>query len=259
MKLGVYIPNFGPFGSARVLADLAAEAEEAGWDGVFIWDHVHRHEGDFELAEPWIALAAMAMVTSKVVLGPLITPLPRRRPWNVAKSITTLDHLSGGRMVLGVGIGGSEGKEISAFGEEPDARRRGDMLDEALAVIEDMWSGEPVHHAGEHYQVDGVRFLPRPPRSGRVPIWAATRSIRGRVVRRAARLDGVFPLGIEPDELPGLVEALGHPSPSFDIVIAAGDDPGPWLATAATWWLCRLPWDQPLEVSRRMVAAGPPR
>jgi alkanesulfonate monooxygenase SsuD/methylene tetrahydromethanopterin reductase-like flavin-dependent oxidoreductase (luciferase family) len=279
MRYAIHIPNFGPFGDARVMARLAAEAEAAGWDGVFIWDHVVRHEGDFNLVDPWVALTAIALATNTVAIGPLVTPLPRRRPWNVAKAAANLDHVSGGRIVLGVGIGGSErGKEFGAFGEEDDPRRRGDMLDEGIELLREVWSGQPIQHAGEHYHVESTPLLPRPLQSGGIPLWAATQSVRGRPVRRAAGLDGIFPIGIEPDEIPALVEALAAagrrlPSPSlegdddpalgdvrpFDIVVDGTDDAGRWEGTAVTWWLRILPWDEPLETSRRIVGAGPRR
>jgi alkanesulfonate monooxygenase SsuD/methylene tetrahydromethanopterin reductase-like flavin-dependent oxidoreductase (luciferase family) len=261
MRYGIFIPNFGPFGDARVMAELAASAEAAGWDGAFVWDHVVRREGDFDLVDPWVALTAMAMATTLVTIGPLITPLPRRRPWNVAKSAVSIDHLSGGRMVLGIGLGASRGPEFAAFDEEVDPRRRGDMLDEGVALVRAAWTGEPVHHEGEHYQVDGIRFLPRPVRDGRLPIWAATEAATGRAVRRAAGLDGIFPIGITPSDLPRLVDVLEAAGPrraDYDIVVAGTDDAATWDGTAATWWLQELPWQEPLEVTMRIVGEGPP-
>jgi alkanesulfonate monooxygenase SsuD/methylene tetrahydromethanopterin reductase-like flavin-dependent oxidoreductase (luciferase family) len=271
MRYGIHIPNFGPFGDARVLARLAAEAEAAGWDGVFIWDHVVRHEGDFNLVDPWVGLTAMALSTSTVKLGPLVTPLPRRRPWNVAKAVANLDHVSGGRIVLGVGVGGAQSLEFGAFGEEADPRRRGDMLDEGLELLQEAWSGEPIHHAGEHYHVASRRMLPRPLQEHGIPLWAATQSVSGRPVRRAAGLDGIFPIGIQPDDLPRLVDTLAEagrdlsvasspqgPRP-FDIIVVGTDDAGRWENTAATWWLRELPWHEPLETGRRIAAEGPRR
>ncbi|HTW09883.1 MAG TPA: LLM class flavin-dependent oxidoreductase [Acidimicrobiales bacterium] len=261
MKHGVHIPNFGPFGSARVVADLAASAEDAGWDGVFIWDHVVRREGDFDVVDPWVALAAAAGATVRAQLGPLITPLPRRRPWNVAKAAVSLDHLSGGRFVLGVGLGTSRGPEFPAFGEETDARRRGDMLDEALALVRAIWSGEPVTFTGSHYRVDGARFLPVPSRPGGIPIWAATESVHGRPVRRAATLNGVFPFGIAASDIPRLVDAVGRErveQGSFDVIcVSREDDPEVWAAAGATWWLRELPWGRPLAETVALVERGP--
>jgi alkanesulfonate monooxygenase SsuD/methylene tetrahydromethanopterin reductase-like flavin-dependent oxidoreductase (luciferase family) len=263
VKYGVHIPNFGPFGSARVVADLAASAEASGWDGVFIWDHVVRREGDYDVVDPWVALSAAAVATTRVRLGPLVTPLPRRRPWNVAKAAVSLDHLSEGRVVLGVGLGTSRGPEFPAFGEETDARVRGDMLDEAIAIVRAAWSGDPVTFSGSHYRVDGVRFLPRPYQDRAIPIWAATESVRGRPVRRAATCDGVFPFGVPATQLPSLLDAVGPERLAdgpFDLIsVSRNDDPDVWEAAGATWWLRELPWERPLAASAALVADGPRR
>jgi alkanesulfonate monooxygenase SsuD/methylene tetrahydromethanopterin reductase-like flavin-dependent oxidoreductase (luciferase family) len=261
VKCGVHIPNVGTFGSARVVAELASRAEASGWDGVFVWDHVVRREGDVDVVDPWVALAAVAVATSRVQLGALVTPLPRRRPWNVAKAVVSLDHLSGGRVVLGVGLGTPRGPEFPAFGEETDVRRRGDMLDEGLAIVQAVWSGEPVSFAGRHYRVDGVRFLPTPIRPGGIPIWAATESVHGRPVRRAAALQGVFPTVIGPADLPRLIDAVGRDrveDGAFDVVCASRqDDADVWEAAGATWWLRELAWERPFAEAAALVATAP--
>lgn len=262
MRRGLFLPNFGAFADPVALAELAEGAEEAGWDGLFLWDHVVRGEADVDLADPWVALAAVAAATSRLRLGPLVTPLPRRRPWNVAKAAVTLDHLSGGRVVLGVGLGTQRGPEFGPFGEEEDPRVRGDMLDEGVAIVRAAWSGSAVHHVGAHYRLDGVRFLPRPLQPGGIPLWAATEGTGGRSVRRAAGLDGIFPIGVTPIGLGELMENVAASRPAdagpFDVVVTGTDDPRPWAGTGATWWLRLLPWDQPLATIRRLVEAGPP-
>jgi alkanesulfonate monooxygenase SsuD/methylene tetrahydromethanopterin reductase-like flavin-dependent oxidoreductase (luciferase family) len=261
MRRAIHIPNFGPYGSARAVALLAAAAEEAGWDGVFIWDHVVRKEADMDVVDPWIALAAAALATRRVLIGPLVTPLPRRRPWNVAKAAASLDHLSEGRMVLGVGTGTPRGPELPAFGEETDARVRGDMLDEGLAIVRGAWSGQPVTVAGAHYRVGGIRFLPTPVRASGIPIWGATESARGRAVRRAATLDGVFPIGISPDDLPEVIDLVGPErieAGRYDIVtVSREDDASLWQAAGATWWLRELPWRTTLQEGMHLVSRGP--
>lgn len=261
VRYGIHVPNFGPFGSARAVARLAAVAEQAGWEGVFLWDHVVRRESDrLEVVDPWVALAAAAMATERVQLGPLVTPLPRRRPWNVAKAAASLDGLSGGRMVLGVGTGTPRGPELAGFGEETDARRRGDMLDEGLAIVRQAWSGRPVTASGAHYRVDGIRLLPTPARPGGIPIWGATESARGRAVRRAATLDGVFPIGITPADLPAVIEAVGPErvaAGELDVVTVSRDGTAAdWEAAGATWWLRELPWETTLESALALVSAG---
>ncbi|MGH9095060.1 MAG: LLM class flavin-dependent oxidoreductase, partial [Acidimicrobiales bacterium] len=154
--------------------------------------------------------------------------------------------------------------EFGPFGEETDPRARGDLLDEGLDLLAQIWSGEPVAHAGPQYRVDGLRFLPRPRQPGGVPLWAATESTRGRAVRRAARLDGVFPIGLTPEQVPELLASIDASRPTekrdrpFDVVVMEGDHPGPWAETGVTWWLRLLPYDLPLAEARRIVASGPP-
>ena len=260
MKHGLYVPNFGVFADPSAVAELAVVAEETGWDGLFVWDHVVRAEGDFDLADPWTLLASVAIATSRLTIGPLITPLPRRRPWNVAKSSVTLDHLSNGRMVVGVGAGTIRGPEFAAFGEETDPRVRGDMLDEGLAIVRAAWTGAPVSHTGVHYRIDGQRFLPRPVR-GHIPIWGATERLSGRPVRRAATLDGIFPIGIRPTDVPAMLEHIAQFRPAgsegYDVVVTGTDDPAPWHDTGVTWWLRLLAFDQPIADAISCVRSGP--
>jgi alkanesulfonate monooxygenase SsuD/methylene tetrahydromethanopterin reductase-like flavin-dependent oxidoreductase (luciferase family) len=142
LKHGVYLPNFGAFGSAHTLAELAVDAERAGWDGFFLWDHIARLSPT-DMVDPWIALAAVAMATRNVRIGALVTPLPRRRPWKMARETVTLDHLSNGRLIVGVGSGSPGGRSVEwgNFGEALDDRTRGAMLDEGLQVLTGLWSG----------------------------------------------------------------------------------------------------------------------
>ncbi|HEX5195262.1 MAG TPA: LLM class flavin-dependent oxidoreductase [Solirubrobacteraceae bacterium] len=166
-RRGLYIAPFDGLASPAALAELAAVAERAGWDGVFVWDHLLYSEPVRELSDPWICVAAIAARTTRLALGPMVTPLARRRPQVVARQALTLDRLSEGRLVLGFGLGddGRNG-ELSRFGEELDPRRRGAMLSEGLDVLRGLLSGERVEHRGEHYTADGVRFEPPPTRTG---------------------------------------------------------------------------------------------
>ena len=174
MRSGLFVPLFDELADPAIVARLSVEAEEAGWDGVFVWDHVRWREPVVDVADPQITLAAVAAATERIRLGPMVTPLARRRPVKVARETATLDRLSGGRLTLGVGLGSDEfGSEYSITGEELDDRRRAQMLDEALEILRAAWSGEPVHHRGEHYTVDGMRFLPRPVQRPGVPVWVA--------------------------------------------------------------------------------------
>jgi len=154
--------------------DLAATAEESGWDGVFLWDHVLRPESN-EILDTWVALGVMAAATTKVRLGPMVTPVPRLRPIKLAREILTVDLMSDGRMTVGVGSGTDSGGELSRFDEIVDGRARGARLEEGLDVIARLLEGETLAHVGEHFRVDGVSLEPRPVQQPRPPIWCAAR------------------------------------------------------------------------------------
>ena len=264
MRTGLFLPIFGELSDPRVTAGLAAEAEGAGFDGVFVWDHVQYRARATHVADAWITLAAMAVATERVRIGPLVTPLPRRRPQVVARQATGIDQLSGGRLVLGVGSGRDSARELSAFGEELDDGKRGAMLDEALDVVTALWSGNEVRHEGSHYVADRVTFQPTPVQRPRVPVWVAGRWPNRRPLRRAARYDGYFPIDLQaPGQLAELVGELGErrSGSPFEIAVEGwpGDDPAPWAAAGATWWLLRFsPFDVDVAGVRDVIAAGPP-
>jgi len=203
IRSAINLPLFDALADPAVVARLAAQAEEAGWHGVFVWDHVRWNAPIQQVADPWITMAAIATATERVRIGPMVTPLPRRRPVKVARETATLDRLSGGRLILGVGIGLDRfAGEFSKTGEQVDDRVRGEMLDEALEILAAAWSGEPVHHHGTHYTVDDIQFLPRPVQQPGVPVWAAAFTGNRNPLRRAARCDGLFPANVDhPDQL----------------------------------------------------------
>ena len=253
MQSGLFLPLFDELADPAMVARLSAEAEEAGWHGVFVWDQVRWGEPVAGVADPQITLAAIATATERIRFGPMVTPLARRRPVKVARETATLDRLSGGRLTLGVGLGSDRfASEFSITGEELDDRRRARMLDESLEILTAAWSGEPVHHRGEHYTVAGMRFLPRPVQTPGVPVWVAGYYGNPRPLRRAARYQGIFPLGIDhPDQLAETVaevttlrKAAGRDTAQpYDVVVALppGSDPAPYAAAGATWWLVELP------------------
>ncbi len=149
MRHAIYVPLFGALADPHAVADIAGAAEQSGWDGLFVWDHVlSLIDGRWEIADPWIVLAAAAVVTDRIRLGPMVTPLPRRRVLKLARETVTLDRLSRGRLILGLGTGGDVGREYSAFGEDADAQRLGRVLDEGIAVLTALWAGETVAHRG---------------------------------------------------------------------------------------------------------------
>ncbi|MCH8009833.1 MAG: LLM class flavin-dependent oxidoreductase [Chloroflexi bacterium] len=221
MKFGLDLPNMGGAGDPRLLAEIAHEAEESGWDGVFIFDSVLSPGWNSQFpddpqkratVDPWITLAAMAMRTERVTLGTMITPLSRRRPWKVARETVTLDHLSNGRLVLPVGLGTVEDGGYINVGEELDRKKRAEMLDESLEIISGLWSGENFAFEGEHYHVKEMRFEPKPVQSPRIPIWVVGAWPRPKSMRRAVRWDGILPI-----VLPAGTEATAAP----DVAVAA--------------------------------------
>jgi alkanesulfonate monooxygenase SsuD/methylene tetrahydromethanopterin reductase-like flavin-dependent oxidoreductase (luciferase family) len=266
MRFGVHVPQLGALGDAVALVDLAGRADAAGWDGFFVWDHV-MHAGDPDACDPWVALGAIAATTTRMVLGPLVTPLPRRRPWKVAREVATLDRLAGGRTVLGVGIGTDHYGEFTKFAEPAaDDRSRGAHLDEALALITALWSGERITHEGAHYRALDVVQTPPPVQRPRVPIWCAAAWPNRAPLRRAARWDGVVPVGrVTPDDIGALRAEIARQRTStdpFDIVLpsstATVNDPAAYAAAGVTWWLSSIRIADSLAGSRALVDAGPP-
>jgi alkanesulfonate monooxygenase SsuD/methylene tetrahydromethanopterin reductase-like flavin-dependent oxidoreductase (luciferase family) len=272
LRYGLYLPPFGPLGDPAVLVDLAVRAEASGWDGVFLWDHLVR-EG-LPIADPWTALGAIAQATRDLRFGPMVTPLPRRRPWVVARHASTLSRLSGGRLILGTGLGSDESGDFSRFGEPTDLPTLSAMYDEGLEVARRVWSGRPFRHDGQHYHVTLDEGVPDP---HPIPVWVASITNHPRVIRRAAACDGIFPIRDNrtpaPDEVAGLLTALrraGLPEGrAFDVAVAGNASPA-WqepvtvdlagLAQAGvTWWMESLIHFDPLELSLEIVDAGPPR
>ncbi len=210
MKYGINLPNMRACADPRLLSDLAAEAEGAGWDGVFIFDSLYSPDWGSRpdapsvapTVDPWIALAAMAMRTESVRLGIMIIPLARRRPWKVARETVTLDHLSNGRLVLPVGLGWTPDGGFANVGEKLDRKERAEMLDEALAIVTGLWSGEPFSLSGEHYKVQEMTFLPRPIQSPRIPIWVVGAWPREKSMRRTLRYDGILPVVMRTEGVP---------------------------------------------------------
>ena len=253
----IAVPNFGeePAG----LIELGVAAEEAGFDGFFLWDHIvfsNRDDGP-PIIDPWLVLAVVAARTSRIRLGTMITPVPRRRPWQLARQTASLDRLSGGRLILGVGIGSPAYGDFGIFHEPSGDRARADMLDEGLAVLDGLWSGERFSYAGQHFTVDPVRFTPAPVQRPRVPVWVGGVLPATRPIARAARWDGVVPIRfarrslIRPSvadiaDVRERVTAARGSADGYDVVVWAevaarpADVPAlaaPYQAAGATWWI----------------------
>ena len=265
MRSGLWFPLFEELADPRAVMNLAAEAEERGWHGVFVWDHVRWREPIRDVADPWITLTAIAAATERVMLGTMVTPLARRRPAKVARETATLDRLSGGRLILGVGLGSDRfGAEFSKTGEQLDDRARGEMLDEALEIITAAWSGEPVNHRGKHFLVDDVQFLPRPVQRPGVPVWAAAFPGNVKPLRRAARHNGFFPVGLESvDQFAEAVVAVRDlrvdNSAPYDIAVdlPPGADVAPYAQAGATWWMTGIEPGASLDDVRGVMRDGP--
>ena len=265
MRHALFRPLVDALADPRVGAGLAAEAEEAGWDGVFVWDHLVYRAPVVGVGDPWVALSAIAMTTERLRIGPMVTPLARRRPVKVARETASLDVLSGGRLVLGVGLGGDRAREYSGTGEAVEDRVRAAQLDESLEVLAAAWSGEPVRHRGEHYVVDDLTLLPTPVQRPGPPVWVGVRYGNVRPLARAARHDGVFPVEVDhPDQLAELVAGVQaqRPDPGAPYDVAVGGRPGtdwrPYEAAGATWWMTSFAYDDcGVDVVRGALRAGP--
>jgi alkanesulfonate monooxygenase SsuD/methylene tetrahydromethanopterin reductase-like flavin-dependent oxidoreductase (luciferase family) len=263
-----------PFGDARAAAELAALAEQAGWDGFFVWEPVWGWDA-------WVSLTAAAMRTERIRLGTMLTPLSRMRPWKLASESVSLDHLSGGRVILAVGLGAPDAG-FTNFGEVTDRRLRAELLDEGLAVLTGLWRGGDFRFSGRHYQVDtaGIQVpTPAPTlQQPRIPIWVVGAWPSERSLDRALRYDGLIPSvrgedgrmrQATPDELRAIAayasarRASGTP---FEFIVEGttpADDPAAWAASGATWWLEAL-WSAPataagMALVRQRVVTGPPR
>ncbi len=280
MKFAIDIPNFGgDFANVRLVAEVAHEAEEAGWDGLFVWDRIGDNWGEQELSDPWVLLTAIALRTERIKFGPLVTPLPRRRPWKLAREVATLDQLSRRRLILGVGIGYGQ-TEYTAYHEPEGDRLHAEMLDEGLEVLLGLWSGVPFSYHGKYYQLDNVLHLPRPFQQPRVPIWVAGWWPNRRPMHRAAHWDGAYPLARDTAQMtPADMQAClayirSQQTPEqaalpYDIVHASPlkreDEAGEvklvreYANVGVTWWLdCPAQGETPTQVRQRLQK-GPPR
>ena len=276
MKYGFIIPG----GDIHTVADLAAEAEAAGWDAAFYWDGINIQ--DMPMYDPWVTMAAMALRTRRVRLGAIVSPLSRRRPWKLARETVSLDHLSGGRLIVPVGLGALDDGGFGKVGEPTDRKTRAELLDESLAILTGLWSGEPFQYDGKHYHLDTMTFLPQPVQSPRIPIWVVAMWPSERSMQRALRYDGLLPnvrgadgapRDVTPDdirEMAAYVAEQRSQSTPFDIVMEGetpGDDPAqaaaivrPFAEAGATWWN-ESRWGAMSDVAlvRTRIQQGPPR
>jgi alkanesulfonate monooxygenase SsuD/methylene tetrahydromethanopterin reductase-like flavin-dependent oxidoreductase (luciferase family) len=265
--------NLDDYADPRLAARLARAAEEAGWEAFFVWDHLGFVWGS-PSSDPWVTLSAVAVSTTHLRLGTALTPLARLRPHIVANAVASLDLLSGGRIIFGAGLGGMV-EEFTAFGEPGAAKDRARMLDEGLTVLEGLWSGEPLTHHGQHYDVENVSLAPLPLQRPRIPIWIGGESPPA--LRRAARWDGWLAPATRPDGTPimdkdprriaEMVAEIQHHRTAdtpFEVAVDGYSEPGDaalpraYEAAGATWWLESIHGMRgPLEEMMARVEAGP--
>ena len=275
MKYGFVLP----YGDARTAADFAHAAEQAGWDGFFVWEPVWG-------IDAWVSLTAAAMLTQNIRLGTLLTPVSRMRPWKLASETETLDQLSNGRVILSVGLGAID-SGFDSFGEVTDRKIRAELLDEGLDIVTGLWQGQPFAYSGTHYQIKETSFLPPPPpiQQPRIPIWVVGAWPRMKSMQRVLRYDGLLPnvldaggkgQTITPDDIKAMktfIETHGTATTPFDIIME-GETPGhdrpqgaaivqQWIEAGATWWIEGM-WNAPrtpagLKDVYRRIQQGPPR
>ncbi|MFC7492423.1 MULTISPECIES: LLM class flavin-dependent oxidoreductase [unclassified Knoellia] len=287
MRHGLSVPCFGAGLDAAMVAVWARDAEDAGWDGFFLWDHLFAFtDGPVDTIDPFIALTAAACATRSIRLGTLVTPLPRRRPLVVARQSVTLDRLSGGRLVLGVGTG-SGPFEWDFCGEEADPVLRGDMLDEHLDLLSRLWTGQPVRHEGRFYTVAGPDWSglchPPPLQQPRIPVWVGGSWPGTRPFTRAARWDGVVPMRVDGSwsvaDTAAVAQRMrslrGTTDSHFDVAVPGESDPtdpgrterfAEHADAGATWWVEAIhPWrygdpdkgEWNLAAMHERIVAGP--
>jgi alkanesulfonate monooxygenase SsuD/methylene tetrahydromethanopterin reductase-like flavin-dependent oxidoreductase (luciferase family) len=261
MKFGFVIP----WADAGEVGELAAAAEENGWDGVFVWEPVWG-------VDSWVSLGLAAVRTSKIRLGTMLTPPSRRRPWELASQVATVDRLSDGRVTLSVGLGAPEAG-MAAFGEECGKRERAVLMDECLAIACGLWAGQPFEYHGEHYDISPTDFptIGHTVQTPRVPIWCVGAIGFERSMRRAYGWDGLIPQMIEDgtarqatlEEFAAIQSDL--PGNGYDVVIEgvwSEHSPAAWADAGATWWL-ETQWDavgqaRPALATFDRLRDGPP-
>lgn len=272
IKYGLDVPIDDEFADPYLLTSLAVDAERYGWDGFFVQDAV---VSDKPLADPWIALSAIAIQTKVLRLGAFMTALPRRRPWKVAREAVSLDHLSGGRLIFGAGLGFNPA-DFAKFGEDASLPVRAAKLDEGLQLLDQFWSGKEVNFEGTHYQVTGVSMLPRPIQRPRIPMWIAGGWPKRAPFRRAARWDGIYVMTeratggkmtpadirdmrifitehrVEADRL-DIAFADKTPSDSSDSGLLVRR----YAEAGVNWWLEGL-WSMTPREARHRIECGPP-
>lgn len=271
MKFGFVLPS----GDARAAAEMAHIAEAEGWDGFFMWEPIWG-------VDPWVSLAAAAMRTDHIRLGTMLTPITIRKPWKLASETATLDNLSGGRVILSIGLGAVD-TGFAHFGEETDRKIRAEKMDEALAILTGLWAGQPFSFAGKHFHLEPTDFhVPSAPvQQPRIPIWVVGAYPRRKSMRRALRYDGLIPMVMDAEgrmlqitpailrEVTAYIQQERSESGAYDLIwegMTPGDDRGaaaamiqPWEDAGVTWWMETMWETKDDDRVWERVRQGPPR
>lgn len=270
----------GSYGNSDQILEMAVEAERCGWDGFFTWDGISI--GEVDTFDPWSLLGAIAVRTARIKIGAIVFALARRNPWEVARASVTIDRLSGGRLIMPVGLGAVEDAGFSRVsGGATQARIRAERLDDALAILDRAWTGEPFSYQGKHYSVEDIVFQPTPVQQPRIPVWAVGLWPAPRSLNRAIAWDGILPqvrghaideptTAAELAEIATWIAANRQTAHPFEIVVegvlpidaaTAAAHAQELAAAGATWWI-ESRWDTQRdtpEVLLDRIRQGPPQ
>jgi alkanesulfonate monooxygenase SsuD/methylene tetrahydromethanopterin reductase-like flavin-dependent oxidoreductase (luciferase family) len=262
VKFSVTLGAGGDGRHPAALARLAALAEAAGWDAFFLEDYLC-YRG-LPTYDPWVCLAAIATATTRIRIGTTVTPLPRRRPWELAAQAAAVDHLSGGRLILGAGSGAADDPAFTTAGEPMSTRERAARLDEGLRLVTALWTGEPFHSSGPYYRLDGLQLPAVPVQRPRIPVWIGGDLRHPGVRRRLAQWDGACVYrerALKPGDvrdIAALVRAAGRDLAGYDIKVSGNAHQlSDFAAAGATWWGEWIPPGHP-DDTRKSIAIGPP-
>lgn len=267
-------------GDIHTIGEMAAQAEAAGWDGVFYWDGICI-PGKELMYDPWVVLTSIALHTTRVRIGAILTPLSRRRPWKLARETVSVDHLSHGRLVVPVGLGALDDAGFARAGEATSRSVRAELLDEGLAILTGLWSGQPFSYQGKHYHLETMTFTPPPVQQPRIPLWVVGAWPREKSMQRVLRYDGLMPNKLAPDgtqaevtpddirAMRAYIDQHRTLTTPFDIISEGetpGDDPlraaalvRPYAEAGSTWWMEARWQASSIDEIRARIAAGPPR
>jgi alkanesulfonate monooxygenase SsuD/methylene tetrahydromethanopterin reductase-like flavin-dependent oxidoreductase (luciferase family) len=267
-------------GDIHTIGEMASQAEAAGWDGVFYWDGIFI-AGKALMYDPWVVLASIALCTTRVRIGAILTPLSRRRPWKLARETVSVDHLSQGRLIVPVGLGALDDGGFARVGEATARRVRAELLDEGLDILTGLWSGQPFSYQGRHYHLDSMNFTPTPLQKPRIPLWVVGAWPRAKSMQRVLRYDGLMPNKLAPDgtqaeitpddirAMKAYIDQHRTLTTPFDIITEGetpGDDPEqaaalvrPYAEAGSTWWMEARWQARTIDELRTRIAQGPPR